>query len=502
MNASTSSEASSSRIPITKKHQAGLRKRTHGLREASQRVSDHGLSTREDSGEPIFVTEPDEMEEPSLISDSSQEYGFERDETVDTSIDEDEGDDVKTPTRSCATPEAGVGDTLNTLLGTSGKATKRNAKSANGGYEPPSPLAPGASKAWYEFDLAVVIALVSPIGSWLTGGDHVKKLLMATLVVYYLHQIIEIPWDLYHKARPRRRGLPPTRPSEGSRFNHLAQGQLRQLEIFFLVFAVASPALGALLLRHATSEILGQDAISWFSTGLFILATGMRPWRHLVDRLSQRTSELQDFIHYPELYDKQKDDERHVSSQALLEMDERLQKLEKKMRKTIRDVLDINDEMLEYVDGAGRKHEKRCDKYETRLKALESTIQDLQTRGMRGRRSASGGAPPFLLQLRHSVEDTIAWALEATYPSASVGRHKRTRSVPLATIREEEDVGMVGAKARKSTSQAPSLRATTFRAVRRTLFFPLKLVKWIFAMVFRLISFPLRVAYRVAVASY
>ncbi|KAH6890834.1 hypothetical protein BKA70DRAFT_1326876 [Coprinopsis sp. MPI-PUGE-AT-0042] len=482
MNASTSSEASSSRIPVTKKQQAGLRKRTHGLREASQRVSDHGRTTREDSGEPIFVTEPDEMEESSLISDSSQEYGFERDETVDTSIDEGEGDDVKTPTRSYATPEAGVGDTLNTLLGTSGKATKRNAKSANGGYEPPSPLAPGASKAWYEFDLAVVIALVSPIGSWLTGGDHVKKLLMATLVVYYLHQIIEIPWDLYHKARPRRRGLPPTRPSECSRFNHLAQG--------------------ALLLRHATSEILGQDAISWFSTGLFILATGMRPWRHLVDRLSQRTSELQDFIHYPELYDKQKDDEPHVPSQALLEMDERLQKLEKKMRKTIRDVLDINDEMLEYVDGAWRKHDKRCDKYETRLKALESTIQDLQTRGMRGRRSASAGTPPFLLQLRHSVEDTIAWALEATYPSASVGRHKRTKSVPLATIREEEDVGMVGAKARKSTSQAPSLRATTFRAVRRTLFFPLKLVKWIFAMVFRLISFPLRVAYRMAVASY
>ena len=47
------------------------------------------------------------------------------------------------------------------------------------------------SRAWYEFDLAVVVALVSPIGNWLTGGDHVKNLLLIVLLIYYLHQIIE-----------------------------------------------------------------------------------------------------------------------------------------------------------------------------------------------------------------------------------------------------------------------------------------------------------------------
>jgi hypothetical protein len=188
MHASKSNEACNSRNRISSKHQAGLRKRTHGLHEASQRVltgSDIGC------GEPRFVAEPDDIEDSSLMSDSSREYGFDRDETVDTSIDEDEGEGVKTPVGSCASPEAGVGDTLNSLLGTSTKAAKRNAQRSTGQYEAPSPLAPGASKAWYEFDLAVVIALASPIGSWLTGGDHVKKLLMATLVVYYLHQIIE-----------------------------------------------------------------------------------------------------------------------------------------------------------------------------------------------------------------------------------------------------------------------------------------------------------------------
>jgi hypothetical protein len=52
------------------------------------------------------------------------------------------------------------------------------------------PAAP-ASSAWYEFDLSVVVALISPIGNWLTGGDHVKNLLLILFLIFYLHQIIE-----------------------------------------------------------------------------------------------------------------------------------------------------------------------------------------------------------------------------------------------------------------------------------------------------------------------
>lgn len=47
------------------------------------------------------------------------------------------------------------------------------------------------SRAWYEFDLAVVAALVSPVGNWLTGGDHVKNLIFVVLLIFYLHQVIE-----------------------------------------------------------------------------------------------------------------------------------------------------------------------------------------------------------------------------------------------------------------------------------------------------------------------
>ena len=54
-------------------------------------------------------------------------------------------------------------------------------------HTPTSPT----SQAWYEFDLAVVVALVSPIGNLLTGGDHIKNLLLVSLLIFYLHQIIE-----------------------------------------------------------------------------------------------------------------------------------------------------------------------------------------------------------------------------------------------------------------------------------------------------------------------
>jgi len=58
-----------------------------------------------------------------------------------------------------------------------------------------SPMSP-RSRAWYEFDLAVVVALVSPIGNWLTGADHIKNLLLIALLIFYLHQIIESMWHL------------------------------------------------------------------------------------------------------------------------------------------------------------------------------------------------------------------------------------------------------------------------------------------------------------------
>ena len=59
------------------------------------------------------------------------------------------------------------------------------------------------SRAWYEFDLAVVVALVSPVGNWLTGGDHIKHLLLIVLLILYLHQIIESTIAIFISPKAR-----------------------------------------------------------------------------------------------------------------------------------------------------------------------------------------------------------------------------------------------------------------------------------------------------------
>ncbi len=44
---------------------------------------------------------------------------------------------------------------------------------------------------WAELDLSIIVALVSPIGNWLTGGDHIKNVFLIILLIFYLHQIVE-----------------------------------------------------------------------------------------------------------------------------------------------------------------------------------------------------------------------------------------------------------------------------------------------------------------------
>lgn len=68
----------------------------------------------------------------------------------------------------------------------------------------------------------------------------------------------------------------------------------------------------------------GVDSLSWFSTTLFVLATGIRPWSHLVSRLQERTGELQDAVGGPEREEKERE-----NGHVLREVVERLEVLER-----------------------------------------------------------------------------------------------------------------------------------------------------------------------------
>ncbi|EGN92610.1 hypothetical protein SERLA73DRAFT_172723 [Serpula lacrymans var. lacrymans S7.3] len=249
----------------------------------------------------------------------------------------------------------------------------------NGGIAPDSGT---PSRSWNEFDLSVVVALVSPIGNWLTGGDHVKNLFLILLLIFYLHQIIEIPWSLYHQARPRRRPQPlPKDASTEDRFHNIATSELHQLESFFLATTVASPLLGAILLRVVITSVSGPSSISWFSTSLFVLATGIRPWKHAVERLRKRTSDLHDVIHYPASpsQDIQAQLEALVERVAQLENEA---KAAKEVANDTRDELyDHVDEAVEGVEKMIRKQEKKWDVarigQEQQLAKIEQNVETL-----------------------------------------------------------------------------------------------------------------------------
>ncbi|KAJ7693115.1 hypothetical protein B0H14DRAFT_3905950 [Mycena olivaceomarginata] len=162
-----------------------------------------------------------------------------------------------------------------------------------------------APHPWYKPSVPVLLALAPPIGNWLTGGDHVKDLLLLLLLVFYLHQIVEVPWSLYHAARPRRPPAPrDTNPDPAhiptlrARRAARAQSSLRTLELGLLFLCLITPFLGVALLRPLASLSSPSSSsgakpaapvpISWFSTALFGL---------LVSRVVSHTSTLHSQVH-------------------------------------------------------------------------------------------------------------------------------------------------------------------------------------------------------------
>ncbi|KIP01845.1 hypothetical protein PHLGIDRAFT_131070 [Phlebiopsis gigantea 11061_1 CR5-6] len=252
-----------------------------------------------------------------------------------------------------------------------------------------------APRSWSDLNLSMIVALVSPIGNWLTGSDHVKNLLLLLLLVFYLHQLIEVPWKLYHSSRPRRRkDLAQDELDARAAFAH---SELRARELFFLACTIIAPFLGSLLIRHVFAAIEGADSLSWFSTSLFVLATGIRPWTHLVSRLQERTDELHTAVH------------QHENEEHVLEIDAKLVSVLKRLdslERTLRDVqsrsgrisplAEICDEMSEALDTVERtvhRQERKTESarvtHNNRLAAVETAVTRLEERQRHQLRSSA-----------------------------------------------------------------------------------------------------------------
>jgi len=252
------------------------------------------------------------------------------------------------------------------------------------------------TRSWYDLDLSLVVALVSPIGNWLTGSDHVKNLFLILLLIFYLHQLIEMPWQLYHASRPRKpsQRLPRKNDPQQISLAHLAHTELQKQELFYLTLAVVSPLLGATLIRYVLTALEGVDNLSWFSTTLFVLATGIRPWSHLMSRLQERTHELHDTVHYP----SEDSDARHQLEidrtlrtiiQRLDALDSTIRDLEEKTDKMdpLREVCDDLSEAVGAIERNASRWERKTETtrmtQDTRINYLENSLVELEGRRRR-----------------------------------------------------------------------------------------------------------------------
>ncbi|EPQ55608.1 hypothetical protein GLOTRDRAFT_138471 [Gloeophyllum trabeum ATCC 11539] len=249
------------------------------------------------------------------------------------------------------------------------------------------------SSSWTDFDFSIMLALAAPIGNWLTGTDHLKNLFLICLLIFYLHQIIEVPWQLYQSALPRR--IPPgvkTPPEPDSTHSHLAElarSELRQHEFIYLALSLASPFIGAYLLRHGLAALSSDGAappLSWFSITLFMFAVGIRPWSHLIKRLRARTHDLHDTVHYHHLSQTlagglEAESKIRELAEHVRTLEAELQRLKHAAEDSKALLEDEHDDLADSVKdlkGSLKKHERKSDAartaHEKRLHAVETTL--------------------------------------------------------------------------------------------------------------------------------
>jgi uncharacterized protein (UPF0335 family) len=173
----------------------------------------------------------------------------------------------------------------------------------------------------------------------------------------------------------------------------LAAAELQRHEFAYLLISIVTPFVGAALLRSVLGLVNGVDSISWFSTTLFVLAAGVRPWGHLISRLRERTTSLHDTVHYPS------PDTQFIPASRLQAVVDRVGSLEQElstikramaMRAYVEEMHDDLSTVLQDTERAMRKQERKSESarisYDTRFTALEKAVSRIErARGEKAR---------------------------------------------------------------------------------------------------------------------
>lgn len=216
----------------------------------------------------------------------------------------------------------------------------------------------------------------------------------------------------------------PNEDRDNNTTKHAVHDELRSLEIAYLFLTVISPFGGAILLRYVATSISGdQQTLSWFSTTLFVLATGIRPWSHLVERLKDRSQALnvlledmeeEDSKRIPE--DEEIDDPTGVIATKIDEMRRRLDRLDVRLADMsttnmnewddLADLIDSVDDALKNLRVESAKKEQA---QEARLDALEACVLGLQF----ANRPVPSEPSPLLSYLRGQQLRAVCWDIAA-----------------------------------------------------------------------------------------
>ena len=197
-----------------------------------------------------------------------------------------------------------------------------------------------------------------------------------------------VPWQLYHSSRRKRpsAGVSPPGASD-RRISELASAELWRHEMSYLFLATLTPFLGVFFFRTVILKIIGEDAASWFSTTVFVLASSLRPWSHIVSRLRHRVRDLQEAIHYPSPESQLLADSRlqaifdHVD-----ELERELDRVKRTMalhavKEAYNEIFDALEDVERTVNKQDKKLETNRSLTENRLAGVEATIARLDTEG-------------------------------------------------------------------------------------------------------------------------
>ena len=199
-----------------------------------------------------------------------------------------------------------------------------------------------------------------------------------------------VPWTLYKESIPRHdlgdKPAPDEKPPADER-SHSAYTELRSYELMYLALTVLSPFLGAMLLRIVATAITGDaKTLSWFSTSLFVLATGIRPWAHLVERLKSRSKALNDILR--EMDDEEgraghghSEDDISELREYVHSLDERLLRLSDRGSADAKELYEHLQGVCEGVDKTLRRHRaelvKSTQSQNARVAVLEARLNGL-----------------------------------------------------------------------------------------------------------------------------